>query len=140
IILDERGKPSLFQGVIFDITARREAEAALEGLNVELERRVAERTAELEAANHGLVLAKEAAEQANLAKGEFLSRASHELRTPMNAILGFGQLLESSPLSPTDRDSIGQIVKAGHRLLGLINDLLDLSRVEANRLPLSIAP
>jgi PAS domain S-box-containing protein len=140
IIPDEGGKPSLFQGVIFDITARREAESALEGLNVELERRVAERTEELEAANHGLVLAKEAAEQANLAKSGFLSRASHELRTPMNAILGFGQLLESSTLSPNDRDSVGQIVKAGHRLLGLINDLLDLSRVEANRLSLSIEP
>jgi len=140
IIPDEHGNPSLFQGVIFDITARREAEAALEGLNAELERRVAERTAELEAANRDLVRAKEAAERASLAKGEFLSRASHELRTPMNAILGFGQLLESSSLSPNDRDSVGQIVKAGHRLLGLINDLLDLSRVEANRLSLSIEP
>ncbi len=139
IVTDELGRPSLFQGVIFDITARREAEAALEGLNAELERRVAERTAELEAANHGLVLAKEAAEHANQAKSEFLSRASHELRTPMNAILGFGQLLESSPLSPNDRDSVGQIVKAGHRLLGLINDILDLSRVETNRFSLSLS-
>jgi len=139
-VIDREGKPFLLQGVILDVTVRREAEAAIERLNAELEGRVAERTAELEGANRSLLLAKETAERANQAKSEFVSRASHELRTPMNAILGFGQLLEGSALSPNDRDSVEQILMAGRRLLDVINDVLDLSRIEANRLSLSIEP
>ena len=82
-------------------------------------------------------LAREVAERANRAKNEFMSSMSHELRTPMNAILGFGQLLQAAPLSEDDRDSVEHIVKAGRHLLELINEILDLSRIEAGRLALS---
>jgi signal transduction histidine kinase/FixJ family two-component response regulator len=82
-------------------------------------------------------LAREAAERANKAKNEFLSSMSHELRTPLNAILGFGQLLQTAPLSEDDHDSADHIVKAGRHLLELINEVLDLSRIESGRLTLS---
>ena len=75
--------------------------------------------------------ARDEAEAANRAKTIFLSRMSHELRTPLNAILGFGQLLEMDPLSDDQRDSVGQILRGGRHLLGLINEVLDISRVEA---------
>jgi signal transduction histidine kinase len=80
------------------------------------------------------------AERANLAKSEFLSRMSHELRTPLNAILGFGQLLEIDDLGPTQLDSVRQILNGGRHLLDLINEVLDLSRIEAGRMSLSLAP
>jgi PAS domain S-box-containing protein len=84
--------------------------------------------------------AKNEAERANLAKSEFLSRMSHELRTPLNASLGFGQLLEMDPLSPDQRDSVSQILKAGKHLLDLINEVLDISRIESGGLTLSPEP
>ena len=80
------------------------------------------------------------AQDANRAKTEFLSRMSHELRTPLNAILGFGQLLELEPRSEEDGESIEQIVKAGRHLLELINEVLDLSRIESGHLALSMEP
>ena len=95
------------------------------------------RRKEVEAA---LRAAKEEAEQANRAKSEFLSRMSHELRTPLNAILGFAQLLDIDPANPDDRESVEQITKAGRHLLDLINEVLDIARIEAGRLELSIEP
>lgn len=77
-------------------------------------------------------------ELAGPSRSEFLSRLSHELRTPMNAILGFAQLLEQEPMSPEGREDLAQIRKAGQHLLGLINDVLDLSAVDADQMPLSI--
>ncbi len=99
----------------------------------ELEQRVAERTAELDKA-------KQEADRANQAKSEFLSRMSHELRTPLNAILGFGQLLEMDSLNPEQREGVEQILKGGRHLLELINEVLDIARIEAGRLGISPEP
>jgi|GEM_PF-1273923 len=84
--------------------------------------------------------AKAEAEQANLAKSEFLSRMSHELRTPMNSILGFAQLMDMGELSPAHRESVNFMLSSGKHLLALINEVLDLSRIEAGKLAISIEP
>jgi signal transduction histidine kinase/FixJ family two-component response regulator len=94
----------------------------------------------LERAQREADRAREVATEANQTKNKFLSRMSHELRTPLNAILGFGQLLEISTLAGHDREAVGHIVKAGQHLLALINDVLDLSRIEADALTLSLEP
>lgn len=108
---------------------------------------VAERTRELQAAlDKQLTLereqrdAKEGAERANRAKSEFLSRMSHELRTPLNAILGFGQLLELDELTERQQENIKYIMKGGRHLLELINEVLELSRIESGQLALSPEP
>ena len=80
------------------------------------------------------------AERANAAKSEFLSRMSHELRTPLNAILGFGQLLELDDLSVDQKEYVGQIIRGGQHLLSLVNEILDLARIETGRLSLSLEP
>jgi PAS domain S-box-containing protein len=120
---------------IRDVSGRTRAEAALRALNAELEQRVQQRTLEL-------VRARDEAESADRAKSEFLSRMSHELRTPMHAILGFGQLLEGDAalaLAPASRSYLREILRAGERLLGLINELLDLARIDAGHLPLKLS-
>jgi CheY-like chemotaxis protein/anti-sigma regulatory factor (Ser/Thr protein kinase) len=82
------------------------------------------------------------AEKANLAKSDFLSSMSHELRSPLNAILGFAQLMESEAPAPTSgqQESIGQILRAGWHLLKLINEILDLTKIESRQIPLSKEP
>ena len=85
-------------------------------------------------------VARESAEAANRSKSEFLSRMSHELRTPLNAVLGFGQLLELDELTDAQQESVEQIVKGGRHLLHLINDVLDISRIETGSLSLSPEP
>ncbi len=87
-----------------------------------------------------LVNGKQKLEKANLAKSEFLARMSHELRTPMNSILGFSQMLQinaNSKLSPIEVENIRKINKAGQHLLSLINDILDLNQIEADKLPVA---
>ena len=86
---------------------------------------------ELKQAEEAMREAKEEAERANAAKSEFLSRMSHELRTPLNAILGFGQLLELDELSPLQASSVEQILTGGRHLLDLVNEVLDIARIEA---------
>jgi len=107
-----------------DVTERQLIQQALQKTNVELQR------------------AKLVAEKANLAKSDFLSSMSHELRSPLNAILGFAQLMESASPSPTDsqKESIAQILQAGWHLLNLINEILDLAVIEAGRVLLSTEP
>jgi signal transduction histidine kinase/ActR/RegA family two-component response regulator len=104
-----------------DNTARRQAEAARQEMNAELSR------------------AKLQAEKANLAKSDFLSSMSHELRSPLNAILGFAQLIDSgTPVpTPSQKESVDQILQAGWYLLELINEILDLSLIESGKLSLS---
>jgi PAS domain S-box-containing protein len=107
-----------------DVTERKCLDQALEEQNVELKR------------------ARAAAEKANLAKSDFLSSMSHELRSPLNAILGFAQLINSDtpPPTPAQMESIDQILHAGWYLLELINEILDLAQIESGRLALSQEP
>ena len=99
-----------------------------------LEKRVEERTQELQTTNQDLVHAKNAAETANRAKSAFLANMSHELRTPLNAILGFTQLMvRDQTLSSEHRDNLSVISRSGEHLLSLINDVLEISKIEAGQ-------
>ncbi|MEI7663247.1 MAG: PAS domain S-box protein, partial [Bacteroidota bacterium] len=91
-------------------------------------------------AEQEIIKARNEADQANLAKSEFLSRMSHELRTPMNSILGFAQLMDMGELKPAHRKGVHHILNSGKHLLNLINEVLDISRIEAGRLTLSPEP
>jgi signal transduction histidine kinase/CheY-like chemotaxis protein len=119
------------------------AMAAIAGLALQRSTLLAEereQRAVLERTQQEAERARQEATRANLAKSEFLSRMSHEFRTPLNAILGFGQLLELSSLSDEDEEAVGHIVKAGRHLLALVNDVLDLSRIEAGAMTISLEP
>ena len=96
---------------------------------------------DLKQAELALIDARDEAERANRAKSEFLSSMSHELRTPMNAILGFAQLLETdSALNADQEDNVNEILKGGRHLLELINEVLDLAKIETGRVDLSLEP
>jgi len=121
-------------GFAVDITERKQAEKKLRLLNEELETRVELRTADLKAA-------KEEAERANQTKSEFLSRMSHELRTPLHAIIAFSDLiLYEKDLDPKLEKHIQHINKAGDHLLALIDDILDLARIESGELSILVEP
>ncbi len=120
---------------------RKHAEEALILANDRLENRVKERTSRLEETNKKLVAAKELAESANSAKSIFLSKMSHELRTPIHAILGFTQLLQmdtKNPLADYQQENMESVYSAGNHLLDLINEVLDLSKIETGNFQLSI--
>ena len=114
-IRDEQGNVLRWFGTNTDITENRRAEQEIKEAKLE-------------------------AERANLAKSEFLSRMSHELRTPMNSILGFAQLMNMGELTPNHKIGVDHILKSGKHLLDLINEVLDLSRIEAGELSISIEP
>ena len=123
-----------------DISDRKHVEAALHQLNTELEQRVQQRTSELEIANVGLVQARDVAEAANRAKSDFLANMSHEIRTPMNAILGMASLLRRGGVTPQQSPRLDHIETATQHLLQIINDILDLAKIEADKLTLDAAP
>lgn len=127
----QSGDDATFMVISRDITERKRSEERLRQLNDELEQRVADRTA-------ALLDAKNEAERANQSKSEFLSRMSHELRTPLNAILGFGQLLELAETEPGRLAHVKQILSGGKHLLALINEVLDLARVESGKMSVSL--
>jgi signal transduction histidine kinase len=122
---------------------RARAQQEVMRLNEGLEARVQERTAQLELANSELELAIDEARNANQAKSAFLSSMSHELRTPLNAILGFAQILASKDMPTTPEQKLefsGHILKSGRHLLTLINEILDLAKVESGALSVSMEP
>jgi PAS domain S-box-containing protein len=114
-LFDEDGTPYGVGGISTDISDRNRAEAAIRE-------------------------AKDEAERANRAKSEFLSRMSHELRTPLNSILGFGQLLQLEDLPVSAAEGVDRIVSAGRHLLSLINEVLEISRIESGVQAISVEP
>ena len=130
--LNENGKPRQYVAIRADITERKRAEEEIRNLNAGLEHRVAERTIELQSA-------KEQAESADRMKSEFLANMSHELRTPLNGIIGFSEFLidgKTGALTLKQTEYVTDIFNSGRHLLQLINDVLDLAKVEAGKMDL----
>jgi PAS domain S-box-containing protein len=144
-IYDESGNITYAIAAFRDITKRKQAEKLLAEYNRTLEAQVSERTQELsqtlehlKATQQELIQAKEAAECANRAKSEFLSKMSHELRSPLNAILGFTQVLaRDNTLKLVQHKQLEIIKRSGEHLLSLINDVLEMSKIEAGRTTLN---
>jgi signal transduction histidine kinase/ActR/RegA family two-component response regulator len=105
-----------------------------------LRQRVADRTKELEETNHELIASEAHAEAANKAKSEFLANISHEIRTPLNAIMGMTQVLARSALDADQAGCVRMLDSAGHNMLVLLSEVLDLSKIEAGRLELNETP
>jgi PAS domain S-box-containing protein len=135
-MLSVDGKSTILLGVATDITERKTAEDELRTMAAQLELRVQARTAELQDANAKLVLARSESDAASRAKSAFLANMSHEIRTPMNAIIGLTHLMTRETRDATQRDRLGKIGDAAQHLLQVINDILDISKIEAGKLTL----
>lgn len=161
VMRDEDGTPQAIICAAQNISGIKKIQEALqqkqdelEGVNRNLEGIVASRTAELAIGNEGLRAevaerqkkteelraARDLAESANRAKSEFLANMSHEMRTPLNSIIGGTEYLDSSGLSDDQQRCLKMIHHAGDSLLVLINDLIDLSRIEAGQLEINVRP
>ncbi len=137
VIKNAEGRATKMYGTCQDITDRKAIESLLTESRNELEQRVNERTLQLEQSLQREKAAKVLAENANQAKMQFLANMSHEIRTPMNSILGFSDLLDSDDASiEQTKEYIARIRANGKQLLHLINDILDLSKFEAGRIPI----
>lgn len=135
-VVDENQNVIALEGTIQDISKIKKAEEALKKANYELEERVMNRTMELE-------IAKEKAEGSDRLKSAFLASMSHELRTPLNSIIGFSGILIQGlvgPLNPEQKKQLGMVQKSSKHLLNLINDVLDISKIEAGQMTVEIKP
>ncbi|HEV2352457.1 MAG TPA: PAS domain S-box protein [Terriglobia bacterium] len=146
VIHEDGGKPVRMIGAMMDVTARKTAEKEIKDLNEGLELRVEERTAQLAAVNETLEQRNREVERMTMLKSQFLASMSHELRTPLNAIIGFADLIQdgtSGAINEKQKSFVKHIQQAGRHLLDLINDILDLSKIEAGQLtiqPENFAP
>lgn len=120
-IRNKEGRVHRYLGLFSDVTTRKRYEEEIQRLS-----------------DSELNKAKLEAEKANRAKSDFLSSMSHELRTPMNAVLGFAQLLETEDLTEDQLDSVNEIITAGHHLMDLINEVLDLAKIESDKLEIRL--
>ena len=132
-IFDESGNILYAIATIEDISEHKKVEQLLKDYNQTLQREIEEKT-------KALRQAKELAEAANKAKSEFLANMSHEIRTPMNTVLGFAEILSDLITPPRQKEYLAAIQTSGRSLLSLINDILDLSKVEAGKLRLEYNP